>query len=141
MTKPMIEGSCHCGSVRFVIPEAPQIVTDCNCSMCRRLGALWAYFEEPQVSLDAVPDATIPYIQGDRMLATHHCRTCGCTTFWKSLQASSQRMGVNARLLHPSVLAGATIRRLDGADTWAVLEEIPPGGSTRRSAPASPHSL
>jgi hypothetical protein len=122
----LIEGSCHCGAVRFAIPAAPKTVTDCNCSICRRLGALWAYFEQPEVSLSAAPDATVSYVQGDRMLATHHCRTCGCTTHWESLQASSQRMGVNARLLEPSVLAKATIRRLDGADTWTVIEEIPP---------------
>jgi len=124
----MIEGSCHCGAVRFSLPAAPGSVTDCNCSICRRLGALWAYFERPQVTISAKRGATVPYAHGDRLLAFHHCRVCGCTTHWASLRSDSERMGVNARLLAPEILDQAAIRRLDGADTWAVIEVVPPRG-------------
>ena len=48
----MLEGACHCGAVRFTIPAAPESVTDCNCSICRRLGTLWAYYSPTQVMLN-----------------------------------------------------------------------------------------
>ena len=40
----MIEATCHCGAVRLKAPHPPQSVTDCNCSICRLLGVLWAYY-------------------------------------------------------------------------------------------------
>jgi hypothetical protein len=36
---------------------------------------------------------------------------------------SATRMGVNARLMAPEVLANARVRRLDGADTGKYLDE------------------
>ena len=41
----MIEASCHCGAVRVQVTRAPQEVEvkECNCSICRRTGAVLAY--------------------------------------------------------------------------------------------------
>ena len=39
----MIRASCHCGAVCLEIDAAPAEVTECNCSICRRYGGLWAY--------------------------------------------------------------------------------------------------
>ncbi|MBV9331122.1 MAG: GFA family protein, partial [Alphaproteobacteria bacterium] len=73
----MIEASCHCGAVRMQIDEAPpEFLTDCNCSICRRNGGLWAYFGTDQVKL-AAPQGTDVYVWGDKMIEFHRCRTCG----------------------------------------------------------------
>jgi hypothetical protein len=40
----MIEASCHCGSVNTDIPRRPRMVTDCNCSICRRYRVLLLEF-------------------------------------------------------------------------------------------------
>ena len=45
----MIEASCECGAVRLEIETPPETVGDCNCSICRRYGALWAYYPLAQV--------------------------------------------------------------------------------------------
>jgi hypothetical protein len=122
----MIEASCHCGAVRLEIATPPETVTDCNCSICRRLGVLWAYYAPHQVEIFAEPGATGAYIRGDGDgdLAFHHCRTCGCATHWSPLDGRDQgRMGVNARLMDPQVLAAARVRHLDGAVTWRYLDE------------------
>jgi len=119
----MIEASCHCGAVRLQLAQAPQSVTDCNCSICRRLGVLWAYYRPDQVAIIAQPDATTPYAWGDRMLAFHHCKVCGCATHWAPLDKNAARMGINARLFDPRVLAGVQVRRLDGAETWTYFDE------------------
>jgi len=39
----MIEGSCHCGAVRWTFEGQPDGATACNCTVCRRYGVLWAY--------------------------------------------------------------------------------------------------
>ena len=39
----MLEGSCLCGAVRWHYDDFPESATACNCSACRRYGALWAY--------------------------------------------------------------------------------------------------
>lgn len=118
-----IEASCHCGAVRMQIASAPEAVTDCNCSICRRLGARWAYYTSGEVVITAAPGAFGDYSWGDRGIAFHHCRTCGCPTHWTSLDPARDRMGVNSRLMEPPVVAPARVRRLDGADTWTYMDE------------------
>lgn len=119
----MIEASCHCGAVHFTVASPPETVTDCNCSMCRRYGGLWAYYSPADVTFPEPVGPTDTYIQGDKTLATHRCANCGCVTHWASLDTTYDRMGVNARMMDPQVLAKARVRRLDGADTWTYLGE------------------
>lgn len=119
----MIEATCHCGTVQLQIQSTPETVTDCNCSICRRYGALWAYYHPAQVQILAKEGATISYRWGDRRLEFHHCRHCGCVTHWAAVKQPADRMGVNARLMPPEVLATARTRRLDGADTWQYFGE------------------
>jgi hypothetical protein len=111
----MIEGSCLCGAVRFEIAEPPKSVTQCNCSACRRLGTLWAYYRPDQVRLLAAEGAIMAYGRGERSLAFHHCAVCGCTTHWSAADPGLDRMAVNARLMAPEVMAAAQVRHFDGA--------------------------
>ncbi len=118
----MIEASCHCGSVKLEIASAPETVTDCNCSICRRYGVLWAYYSPAQIRIVACPDATQFYACNDRVLEFHRCGNCGCVTHWTAIDKSRDRMGVNARLMAAEILAAARVRHLDGADTWQYLD-------------------
>jgi Transposase DDE domain len=70
----MHKGSCHCGSVRLVLPSTPEVATDCNCSLCRRIGGPWVYFKFGTVEIEGHPEATAEYIWGDKTLRTIHCR-------------------------------------------------------------------
>ena len=116
----MIEASCHCGAVRIEVPRAPTELTSCNCSICRRTGGLWCYFKPAEVR---VAGSTVGYRWGDKSLELHHCAGCGCTTHWTPLDPAIDRMGVNARLMDPTIVTAARIRRLDGADTWKYFDE------------------
>lgn len=111
----MIESSCHCGAVKLEIATAPETVTDCNCSICRRYGVLWAYYSPQQVRIVSTPDATEIYMWGDKSIAFHRCRICGCVTHWAPVDKTVDRIGVNARLMDADVLANAHVRRVDGA--------------------------
>ncbi len=108
----MIESSCHCGAVRIAVETAPNEVTDCNCSICRRYGTLWAYYSPKVVRVNGATDI---YMWGDRDLEFHRCKTCGCVTHWAAVDKARDRMGVNARLMPPEVLAQASVRHFDGA--------------------------
>lgn len=119
----MIAASCHCGAVRFEVGAAPTELTSCNCSICRRTGALLAYYPPRDVRFTPAPPATDVYMWGDRMLEFHRCKTCGCFTHWSAVDTTYDRMGVNARMMEPSVLAAARVRRFDGADTWKFFDE------------------
>ncbi|HLY04510.1 MAG TPA: GFA family protein [Rhizomicrobium sp.] len=112
----MIETSCHCGRVKLEVPEAPETVTDCNCSICRRYGVLWAYYSPKHVRIVAGADATHVYMWNGRSIEFHRCQTCGCVTHWAPVDRSVDRMGVNARLMVPEILARAQVRRFDGAN-------------------------
>lgn len=94
----MVQGFCHCGGVRFEVPQPPESVMDCNCSHCRLYGSLWAYY--PQRDVKFAADDTFIYMWGDRMLEMHHCKTCGCFSHFTIVgQTDAKMIGVNARLI------------------------------------------
>lgn len=117
----MIEGRCHCGACRFLLEEVPPSLTVCNCSICRRLAAQWAYSRASAMRLQVPDGATKAYVWGDKSLAFHHCRTCGVAVFWQS-QTDAQ-FAVNARLCPIGSLGQVPVRHFDGADTWRYLDE------------------
>lgn len=109
----MIDGSCHCGGVRLRVVDSPAWVGRCNCSLCRKLAWLVAYYPPSDVSVEG---PTTAYVWGDRMIGIHHCPVCGCGTHWESLGEDFGRVGVNARLLDGFDEAVAEVRLLDNAD-------------------------
>jgi hypothetical protein len=119
----MLTGSCHCGAIRITVPAIPEVLTNCNCSLCRRLGGLWAYYEVGSVVVEGHPEHTDEYIQGDRTLRTVRCANCGCVTHWEPLAPKAgARHGVNLRNFDPAIVETIKVRRLDGADTWKYLD-------------------
>ena len=117
----MVQASCHCGAVELDLAEAPSEVTDCNCSICRRYGILWAYYSPRQVEIRA-REGTDTYLWGTRSTIFHRCRNCGCVTHWSAADPRRDRMGVNARMLAPEILDRAQVHHLDGADTDEYLD-------------------
>jgi len=119
----MIEASCHCGSVRIEIPRKPRVVTDCNCSICRRYGVLWAYYNASAIRVRAARGSMSAYLWGEKSIRFVRCGHCGCVTHWEAARKTGPlRVGVNARNLDPKVLKNVRIRRLDGALTWKYLD-------------------
>ena len=114
---------CHCGNIRITLPELPLTVTSCNCSVCRRYGALWAYFTREQVRLEAARQTLAAYRWGHRTIDFWHCTNCGCLTHYTTRQDGPEsRFAVNARMLPLAVMESLTVRRFDGADTWRYLD-------------------
>jgi hypothetical protein len=118
----MLTGSCHCGAVRIQVPRKPRILISCNCSICRRHGGIFGYYDKRTVKIIARKDATDGYVWGDRCLTLYRCATCGCVTHWLPIGRASQRMGVNFRNFDPALIESTRVRRLDGANTWKYLD-------------------
>ena len=119
----MLSASCHCGAVRVDVPRRPKSITNCNCSICRRYGVLWAYYKADDVRVTAEPGATQDYSWGDKQLKFVRCAGCGCVMAWEPIERNSaSRMGVNARNFEPEALGPVRIRRLDGASSWKYID-------------------
>ncbi len=119
---PVIEGQCHCGAIRFVLKSEPEWLTVCNCSLCRRIGGLWAAADTSAVDVSVAGDALNSYEQGDRTLRMHACRRCGCTTHYTPTDPAVTRMKVNLAMAEPDAIAHYRIRRFDGANSWTYLD-------------------
>lgn len=102
-----MNGSCHCGAVRIEVPAPPEWLGSCNCSICRRSGALMAYY--PDDGGVRIEGETARYIWGDRMIALQHCPVCGCQIGWVSTGESHGKVGVNARLLDGFAVGGGRV--------------------------------
>ena len=118
-----LKGRCHCGAVQFTYRGLPKRLVSCNCSICRRLRALWAHGDLDRIEILAAHGATNVYVHGDKSLGFHACRVCNCTTHWYPIKPDSESwMAVNAALCEPQEIADLTVRHFDGADTWEFLD-------------------
>jgi len=111
----MYKASCHCGAIEIDVAGKPQQLTQCNCSICRRYRALWAYYTQDTVKLQISGKGVSGYIWGDRMLEFFHCNNCGCITHYKMLDdATDSRLAVNAANFPPDLIQNIDIRNFDG---------------------------
>jgi hypothetical protein len=115
--------TCHCGMIRILVRQLPRTVTSCNCSICRRYGALWAYYKPSSVTVIAPKSALSKYSWNRKVRDYHRCKRCGCVTHYtyRGKQRDST-IGVNATNFEPSALVGVRIRHLDGASSWKLLD-------------------
>ena len=121
----MLKGICLCGAVTWEYDEVPEGATACNCTACRRYGALWIYgFDGHGVR---VLGPTKQYIRG-KALSFNFCESCGCVTHWLGLRMEEdgrRRIAVNVRLSEPESVAAIPIDHFDGFDTF---EDLPRSG-------------
>lgn len=76
------KGSCHCGAVTFEV-ELENGLTDvrrCNCSLCRRKGAIMAGVPLAKLKVTS-GEENLGLYQWNTMTAKHYfCKTCGIYT-------------------------------------------------------------
>ena len=82
MSAGLLLGSCHCGAVKFEVRTAVTPATRCNCSLCRRKGALMS----PLVAADELTvlsgsDALTLYQFNTHVAKHYFCRHCGIYPF------------------------------------------------------------
>lgn len=118
----MLTGSCHCGVVSWTLEGDPGSITACNCTLCRRYGALWAYdYENERIKLAGPTKTYTRPGKADPALEIHFCSTCGCVSAWRGLRLEEdgrRRIAVNVRLAEPEAVAHLAIDHFDGLDTF-----------------------
>ena len=115
---PVHKSTCHCGAVELEISLPDGIVDPrrCNCSICRRKGAI----------VGSVPLADIKIVKGEDKLglyqfdtkeAEHYfCRVCGIYTHHRR-RSNPHQYGINLGCLEgvdPNLIDGVTV--YDGAN-------------------------
>ncbi|HEY1708714.1 MAG TPA: GFA family protein [Rhizomicrobium sp.] len=124
----MLQGSCHCGGARWTLEGAAGSITACNCTLCRRYGALWAYdYENERIR---VTGKTASYRRANKepSLEILFCPACGCVMCWRGLELNPdgrRRIAVNVRLTDPEVVAALPIDHFDGLNTF---DDLPRDG-------------
>jgi hypothetical protein len=118
----MLTATCHCGAVTVELPRRPRSLTSCNCSICRRYAALWAYYKPGSIRVVCARGATASYSWGRKNIRFVRCNTCGCVTHYERNGSPQRTIGVNARNVDPAALRSVRTRRLDGAATWKYLD-------------------
>ena len=61
-----MDGRCDCGGVTIRVPGPPEWVAECNCSICRRLGWLIAYYPPDELTISG---ETATYVRGERIIS------------------------------------------------------------------------
>jgi hypothetical protein len=119
----MLKVTCLCGQIRIEIKHKPEFVHECNCTLCRKSGALWAYVHPSEARVEGTTKGYSRNDKDDPAAEIQFCDTCGSTTHF-TLTASvvskfgNSQMGVNMRLADEQDLAGVELRYPDG-QAWA----------------------
>ena len=109
-------GSCHCGKVRYQVTMDLGKVMSCNCSMCKRKGALLAFVPVEQFKLVSGEDGLTSYKFNKKVIDHLFCSTCGVTSFARGVGKDGQPMvAVNARCLDGVDPASLDVMHFDGA--------------------------
>lgn len=124
----MLTGTCHCGAAHWTLEGDPGGITACNCTLCRRYGALWAYdYEGERIHVHG-PRNTYARAKDDPALEIQFCPTCRCVLCWRGLrleEGGRRRIAVNVRLAPPEAVADLPIDHFDGLDTF---DDLPRDG-------------
>lgn len=114
-TRLTYKGSCHCGQVSFELDAKLDYVMECNCSLCRRVGALWHGASDSSLRITGESELTL--YQFNTMTARHyHCKHCGIHTFSRP-RLDPGRWAVNVRCIDTVDPSSLPMRRFDG-ENW-----------------------
>jgi hypothetical protein len=116
----MLQLSCLCGRVNIEIGKRPDYINECNCTLCSKSGARWAYFHPSQVGIEGATQGYSREDKADPNAQIRFCQRCGATTHFVLTESAISRfgknslMGVNMRLANERDLVGIELRYPDG---------------------------
>ena len=97
MTEASHKASCHCGAVELEIRlrEGPLDGARCNCSLCRRKGAIMIGVPLENLTVVRGAEALNCYQWNTRVARHYFCRVCGIYTHHQR-RRDPREYGVNA---------------------------------------------
>ncbi|WP_114812585.1 GFA family protein [Paraburkholderia kururiensis] len=123
MNESLYKGACHCGAVKFEVRAAITPAMRCNCSLCRRRGALMSpAFDADLLTIVQGEDAVTRYEFNTHIAKHYFCRHCGIYPFHQTrLDPLRWRVnigcleGVDPYALECSVSNGASLSVVEDA--------------------------
>jgi len=102
----IVEGGCHCGTVRFQVSiESPQVeLLSCDCSICRMTGYLHLIIPETRFKLTEGKRDTTTYRFGTGKARHIFCTQCGIKS--SARNAGSRAFTSRARIPTGSASTG-----------------------------------
>ena len=113
------KGSCHCGAVRFEAQTTLSPALRCNCSLCRRKGAVMAAVDPEHFKLLSGEESLSLYQSGTRIAKHYFCKLCGIYTFHRP-RTNPNIYRVNVGCLDGVDALGLEVGLNDGASLPAV---------------------
>lgn len=116
----MFKGHCHCGQTSWTFSNEIESVTACNCTLCRRYGALWAYGYVGE-GITTSGETEI-YSYGKNVSNYHFCSKCKGLSHYivNSKNAEGKtKMAVNLRMIDDvKKIENLPVDHFDGLDTF-----------------------
>ena len=119
------KGTCHCGAVEFevILPEELQNVVRCNCSLCRRKGAVMGLVLRENIKILRGQDKLKLYQWNTKIAKHYFCRICGIYTHHQRRSVPTE-CGFNVACLEGvDPYAFKDLKMVDGASLSLVDEE------------------
>ena len=120
--KETYRGSCHCGKVRFEVDADLDHVRSCDCSICRRRGALLHRVGSDAFRLLTPIEELSVYQWNTRIAQDYFCPVCGILPFRRP-RTAPDLWSVNVRCLIDVDLARVPIKHVHGSKL-----DVVPGG-------------
>ncbi len=117
---PTYTGSCHCGSTRFEVELELDHVRVCDCSICRRRGALIHRVPENALRILTPLEQLTLYQWHTRTAKDYFCPTCGILPFRRPRARSDDEAKRGMQEFHGWAV---NVRCLDGIDLEAIPQQ------------------
>ena len=111
------EGSCHCGAVKYTVElDTSSEALICNCSMCRRTGAMMMFTSPDKFTLHSGEDKLREYTFNKHQIKHQFCTECGVRPFARGVNPKGESMVmINARCLEDVNVFTQPTKQFDGA--------------------------
>ena len=82
----ILQGSCHCGAVKFSLRQAPTDATACHCTQCRKQsGHFFASANLPKAAVDCSGLEHLTWYRSSEKVRRGFCSKCGSWLFWEPI--------------------------------------------------------
>jgi hypothetical protein len=114
-TRTKYLGSCHCGRVTFALDAKLDYVMACNCSLCRRVGALWHGASDASFRITSGEDELLLYQFNTKTAKHYSCKHCSVHPFSRP-RLDPTRWAVNVRCIDGVDAGALPVKQFDGAN-------------------------
>ena len=108
-----LNGSCHCGVIKFHIDTAPDERTICDCSLCTRRNAVMVKVPESALSVTDGASSLTLYEWNTRQAKHYFCNRCGIYVFHRK-RVAPEYFGINVFCLDDFDASTLPLRATEG---------------------------